>query len=342
MEKVKAGIIGLGFMSVAHIKAYRQLTDVEIVAVCNPSGRRLDGDLSDVFGNVGDQEPVKLDMNQVQGYQDVEAFLNHPELQVVDICSPTATHSPLVLQALEAGKHVLCEKPITRTSDEAKTLVEAIGKHSTYFMPAMCLRFWPEWLFLKKAIDEDTYGKALGVRFRRVAEPPGWSQDSYLDGKKSGGALLDLHIHDTDFVQYCFGLPKSVFSTGFSKVSGAIDHVVTQYQTASGACVSAEGSWAMTPGFGFNMAYNAVFEKATIDYDIARGEEALKLYEAGKEGRVIKLEGLDGYAGEIQHLVDCIRKQQPPSMVTAKDGLNAIRICEAEERSVQTGTLQEL
>jgi len=68
MEKVEAGIIGLGFMSVAHIKAYRQLTDVKIVAVCNPSGRRLDGDLSDVFGNVGDQEPVKLDMNQVQGY----------------------------------------------------------------------------------------------------------------------------------------------------------------------------------------------------------------------------------------------------------------------------------
>ncbi|MEC7905359.1 MAG: Gfo/Idh/MocA family oxidoreductase, partial [Verrucomicrobiota bacterium] len=234
MEKVKAGIIGLGFMSVAHIKAYRQLKDVEIVAVCNPSGRRLDGDLSDVFGNVGDQEPVKLDMNQVQGYRDVEAFLNHPELQLVDICSPTATHSSLVLQALEAGKHVLCEKPITRTSDEAKSLVEAIGKHSTYFMPAMCLRFWPEWLFLKKAIDEGTYGKALGVRFRRVAEPPGWSQDSYLDGEKSGGALLDLHIHDTDFVQYCFGLPKSVFSTGFSKVSGAIDHVVTQYQTASG------------------------------------------------------------------------------------------------------------
>ena len=59
MEKVKAGIIGLGFMSVAHIKAYRQLKDVEIVAVCNPSGRRLDGDLSDVFGNVGDQEPCQ-------------------------------------------------------------------------------------------------------------------------------------------------------------------------------------------------------------------------------------------------------------------------------------------
>ena len=85
MEKVKAGIIGLGFMSVAHIKAYRKLEDVEIVAVCNPSGRRLDGDLSDVFGKVGDQEAVKLDMEKIKGYRDVDAFLNHPGLQLVDV-----------------------------------------------------------------------------------------------------------------------------------------------------------------------------------------------------------------------------------------------------------------
>jgi len=207
-------------------------------------------------------------------------------------------------------------------------------------MPAMCIRFWPEWAFLKKAIEQQSYGKVLGVRFRRVSEAPGWSQQSYLDGAKSGGALLDLHIHDTDFVQYCFGMPKSVFSTGFTKVSGAVDHVVTQYITESGACVTAEGSWAMTPGFGFNMAYNAVFENATVDYDIARGEEALKVYEKDKEAQTIRLSGMDGYAGEIQHLVDCINQNKRPSVVTAEDGFTAIRICEAEARSVNSGQLE--
>jgi predicted dehydrogenase len=127
-----------------------------------------------------------------------------------------------------------------------------------------------------------------------------------------------------------------VFSTGFTKVSGETDHVVTQYLTESGACVSAEGSWAMTAGFGFNMAYNAVFERATIDYDIVRGDEALKVFEEGKEARVVKMDGLDGYAGEIQHLVDCIRENKRPSVVTPEDGLNAIRICEAEARSVRS------
>ena len=342
MDKVKAGIIGLGFMSVAHIKAYRQLEDVEIVAVCNPSGRRLDGDLSDVFGNVGDQEPVKLDMAKIKGYKDVDAFLDHPGLQLVDICSPTDTHTDLAIRSLNKGKHVLCEKPITRTLDEAEKLVKAVQIPKTHFMPAMCLRFWPEWAFLKKAIDGNTYGKVLGVRFRRIAEPPAWSQQNYLNGDKSGGALLDLHIHDTDFVQFCFGVPKAVFSTGFTKVSGAVDHVVTQYMTDSGGCISAEGSWAMTPGFGFNMAYNAVFENATVDYDIARGDDALKLFEAGQEGRTIKMEGLDGYAGEIQHLVDCINQEKRPSVVTPEDGLNAIRICEAEARSVYSGQIESV
>jgi predicted dehydrogenase len=175
-----------------------------------------------------------------------------------------------------------------------------------------------------------------------VAQPPGWGQKVFLDGKLSGGALLDLHIHDTDFVQFCFGRPKAVFSTGFSKVSGRIDHVDTQYQVGSGASVSAEGSWAMTEGFGFNMSYTVVFENATADYDIARGADALKLFEKGKEPRVLKPEGKDGYAGELQHMLDCICSGKPPAVVTAQDGVGAVEICEAEERSVNSGQIVSL
>jgi len=107
----------------------------------------------------------------------------------------------------------------------------------------MCLRFSPEWVWLQKAIRTGTYGQVLAARFRRVAEPPAWGQKNFFNGAESGGGLFDLHIHDTDFVQYCFGRPEAVFSTGYSKMSGAIDHVVTQYQFASGPIVHAEGSW---------------------------------------------------------------------------------------------------
>src|SRR6185295_20057953 len=224
-----------------------------------------------------------------------------------DICAPTQTHPELALAALQAGKHVLCEKPLARTAGEARQIADAASMAATFLMPAMCLRFWPQWVWAKKAIAENTYGRCLAARFRRVAQPAGWGQKFFLDGKLSGGALLDLHIHDTDFVQFCFGRPLAVFSTGFSKVSGAIDHVVTQYQVGSGATVSAEGSWAMTDGFGFTMSYTVVFENATADFDLARGPEPLKLYQAGEPPQTLQLKGKDGYVGELQYLLDCIR-----------------------------------
>jgi predicted dehydrogenase len=174
----------------------------------------------------------------------------------------------------------------------------------------------------------------LAARFRRVAEPPGWGKNTFFNGAESGGGLFDLHIHDTDFVQFCFGRPQGVFSSGYVKFSGAIDHVVTQYEVTTGAIVHAEGSWAMTPGFGFNMSYTVNFERATADYDIARGKESLRLSEEGQGSRVIPFDAPDGYVGELRHFVDCARNGMAPTVVTAMDGLASVEICEAEERSV--------
>jgi len=334
---VGVGLVGLGFMAATHLKAYRQIDGYRIAALCNPSGRNLDGDFSKVGGNVGSTEPLQLDMSRVKAYRNFAEMLADPAVQLVDICAPTHTHPELAIAALRAGKHVLCEKPLARTAALAREIAGAAAKANAFLMPAMCLRFWPEWAWAKKAFEEKTYGRCLGARFRRVAQPPGWGQTFFLDGNLSGGALLDLHIHDTDFVQFCFGRPRGVFSTGFSKVSGAIDHVVTQYQVAGGASVSAEGSWAMTEGFGFNMSYTVILENATADYDLARGADALKLFEKGQEPRTLKLEGKDGYVGELKYLLECIRSGRPPSVVTARDGVSAVEICEAEERSVKAG-----
>ena len=108
-----------------------------------------------------------------------------------------------------------------------------------------------------------------------------------------------------------------IFSTGYVKFSGAIDHVVTQYQVDSGTSVYAEGSWAMTPGFGFNMSYTVNFENATADYDLARGAEALRLFEQGQPPRTIKCEGDDGYVAELRHITECIHSGQPPRIVAS-------------------------
>lgn len=334
---VNIGILGLGFMGQTHIKAYRQIPGANIVALCDAVRLPADGILTGVAGNIASTDAIRFDMAVVKGYRDYRELLANPEVQLVDICLPTPLHAETAIAALRAGKHVLCEKPLARTSAVARAIVEAARQARGYFMPAHCLRFWPEWAWLKQAIAEARYGRLLALKLTRLSEPPAWSQGTYLKGDESGGALLDLHIHDTDFVQFCFGRPRAVCSTGQSRISGAIDHVTTLYQVAGGASVVAEGSWLMGPGHGFKMAYLAVFERATADYDSARGAEALKLFEQGQGVQVIRCDGPDGYVGELQHMIEAIAAGRPPCVVTAEDGLSAVEICEAEERSVQTG-----
>jgi predicted dehydrogenase len=336
------GIIGLGFMALTHIKAYRQIPNARIAALCNPSGRRLDGDFSNVAGNFGGGDPVRLDMSQVKAYRDFAAMLADPTIDLIDICTPTQSHHALAIQALQAGKHVLCEKPLARSPEQAREIAAVAAKSKGFFMPAMCMRFWPGWSWLKTAIDDGRYGRCLSAHFRRVAEPPAWGHENFLNGKLSGGALVDLHIHDVDFIQFCFGRPRQVYSTGYSSISGAIDHVVTQYRVASGATVSAEGTWALAKGFGFTMGYLVNFEHATADFDSARGADALRITEGGNPPRVVQHDGPDGFAYELTHIIDAIRAGRAPTTITAADAVSAVEICAAEERSVQTGAVVTL
>ena len=338
-KPVNVAVVGLGFMGLTHIKSYQQLPGARIVAVCDAFRLPVDGVLAGVSGNISSSDAIHLG-KQVRAYRQLEDLLADFEVELVDLCVPTPLHSAQAIAALQAGKHVLCEKPLARTSAIAREIVNAAKSANGFFMPAMCMRFWPGWSWLKELADQNTYGKILTASFRRVSAPPGWSRDSYFKGGDSGGALLDLHIHDTDFVQFLFGRPKSVFSTGLSRLSGAIDHVVTQYKVEGGASVYAEGSWLLTSGF--NMSFTVNFERATVDFDSARGAEALRVDEAGQPTRVVKPEGVDGYVEELRHLITSIQTGQAPSVVTAQDGLSAVEICEAEEKSVLTGRVVEL
>jgi predicted dehydrogenase len=201
------------------------------------------------------------------------------------------------------------------------------------------MRFWPGWGWLKSVVVENTYGKILAARFSRLSEMPAWgAKDAY--GSDSGGALFDLHIHDTDFVNYLFGRPTGIFSSGVVGKQGAIDHVVTQYHYPAGPVVHAEGSWLLKQGF--RMSYTLHCERATLDFDTARGAGALVVAEDGQSPRTVELEQTDGYAAEIRYFVDCVRTQTAPQIVTAQDGLTALEICEAEEKSIRNGKLIDL
>ena len=333
-RKVNVAVVGLGFMGVTHIKTYQQLKTARIVAVCDAVRLPVNGILAGVAGNITGSGALDLGRN-VKVYRELADVLANPEVELVDLCVPTVVHPEQAIAALKASKHVLCEKPLALHSAQARKIVQAAQSAKGFFMPAMCMRFWPGWCCLKEVVAKKPYGKIHAARFRRMSPMPGWSKATYSSGKLSGGALLDLHIHDTDFVQFLFGRPASVFSSGVTRPGNSIDHVVTQYNYPGGPAVYAEGGWLL---FGnFNMAYTVLCERATLDYDLARGAEALVVTEQGKAARVIKSAGGDGYTGEISYMLEAVRSGKAPKVVTARDGLSAVEICEAEAKSVRTG-----
>ncbi|MCB1210758.1 MAG: Gfo/Idh/MocA family oxidoreductase, partial [Verrucomicrobiales bacterium] len=119
------GVFGLGFMGATHLKAWAQVSGAHVAALGNPSGRHLDGDFTDVAGNVGDQTPLKVDMSAVQAFHTLDEMLAGDTVSVVDLCTPTHVHAQQTIAALEAGKHVICEKPMARTSAEARRMIDA-------------------------------------------------------------------------------------------------------------------------------------------------------------------------------------------------------------------------
>ena len=334
-KPVNVAVVGLGFMGVTHLRAYLDNPAARIVAVCDSTRLPVNGVLPGVAGNIKKSDDIQLGA-QVKAFTDLSAMLLDPEIDAVDLCTPTPLHPDQVVAALKAGKHVLCEKPLARTAALARDILREADTARGFLMPAMCMRFWPGWAWLKQVVDEKTYGAVLAARFRRVSEMPAWGRNgSYTKGNDAGGALFDLHIHDADFVNFLFGRPASVFASGVVNGSGSVNHVMAHYHFPGGPAVHAEGSWLLTKGF--NMAFTLLCERATLDFDLARGAEALLVTETGQEARTVTNGGGDGYHAEVRYFVDCIANRRRPKVVTARDGLTALEICEAEEESIHTG-----
>lgn len=339
-KPVNVAVVGLGFMGVTHLRAHLSNPQARVVAVCDAVRVPVNGILAGVSGNITKSDDINLGPD-VKVYRTTDELFADPDVELVDLCTPTPLHAAQVIAALKAGKHVICEKPLARTSAEAREILTVAENSPGILMPAFCMRFWPGWSWLKQVVEEQTYGKVLAARFRRDSAMPAWSQQgTYSGGQDLGGALFDLHIHDSDFVNFLLGRPTSVFSSGVLAASGAINHVVTQYNYLDGASVYAEGSWLLNQGF--NMSYTLFCEQATIDFDLARGADALKISETGKEPRVVETGAGDGYSKEIDYIIECVSKRQVPAVVTALDGVTALEICEAEEQSIRSGASVKL
>jgi predicted dehydrogenase len=336
------GVIGLGFMGHTHIGAYASAQaagfDCRLVAVSDRDAARLTGE-SAGEGNIatGSQERL-FDPATVKGYTDAAGLLADPAVHLVSICTHTDTHVPLALAALAAGKHVLLEKPVALEPADVQRLMAAAGSAGRLCMPAMCMRFWPEWAWLKGKVADGSLGRVRTAVFQRLGSGPAWAPEFYRNDAKSGGALFDLHIHDADFVCFLFGAPLEVASAGTDH------HVTTLYrfrQDDQGGCgpahVVAEGGWDHAPGFPFTMRYVVNFEGGTAEFDLTR-TPTLRLHRGGQSETIDCGTGT-GYDGEVRHLLGAIKANTPASGLNAslEDALLVTRLLHAERQSLRTG-----
>jgi predicted dehydrogenase len=343
MSPVRVGICGIGFMGASHFRMHRANPKSKIVAIAELDSRKRAGDWSAIGGNIGDKSG-RVDLSGVAAYRSYEALIADPRVDLVDICLPTFLHADAAVKALKAGKHVLCEKPLSTSVKECDAVLAAAKKSKGKFMNALCMRFWPEWAWIKEVVvDGRKYGKVLSATFQRFSATPRWSWQGWmLDGKKGGSAAYDLHVHDADYVQFLFGKVRGVTSRGVrGKVSkGGWDHIDTFYDVAGCPHVRAEGGFAFEKGWGFWWQAHILCEKATVFLTLRPAAET-KIFHKDGSTEVLKLKPVkyrpDGWAAEIDYLLDCILKNKPTGVTRPKDGRNAVAIVQAEVQSAAAG-----
>ena len=334
---VRIGIVGLGFMGRIHFLASQRLRGAKVSAICSRDAAKRAGDWRNTRGNFGPQ-PGQVDLGGVKTYETLEQMLADPDIDLIDICTVTDQHAPVALAALRAGKHVLVEKAIALSPEDADAMVVAAKAAGKLLMVAHVLPFFPEFAFAADAVASGKYGKVLAAHFKRVIAKPDWSSD-IGDAAKTGGPAVDLHIHDTHFIGLVCGVPKNVFAVG-SIEQGAVTYLTTAYLYGPGgpAVTCSSGALSMS-GRPFAHGYEIYLERATLLYD-SGGVPLTLLTQDGQSAQPALSGGgdpLSAFADELQTAVDGVASGAEPPLLSGKLARDALVLCHREIESVKTG-----
>lgn len=335
---IKVGVVGMGFMGRTHVAAYQaaasgtgtgQPLPCVLHAVCDPDASRLTGEASGGGGNLATGAAERLfDPAKVKAFTDFDSLLAS-DVSLISICTYTDSHVDYAIRAMRAGKHVLVEKPVALHSRDVWKLCEAASTSKFLCVPAMCIRFWPGWDWLRTQVAlgaASPYGKVRSATFQRLGSGPTWGGGFYTDHSRSGGAVVDLHIHDTDFIAWCFGVPDAVSSVG------DLMHITTQYHYADGPShVTAEGAWDLAPGAGFRMRFLVNFEKATAEFDLAKSPVAM--IHTAEGSTPMPVAAGTGYEAQVRALINAIATNTTDGLPKVTEAFTVARILEAEMES---------
>ena len=341
---IRVGIAGIGFMGMTHYNAYQKIRGVKVAALCeNTFPERLAGDWRKIKGNFGPQGQM-MDLSGISQYDDFDAMLADPTLDMIDICLPPAAHAKMAIAALKAGKHVLCEKPIALTPADANRMVQAAKQAGKLLSIGQVLAFFPEYQFAYDAIQSGKYGKLLGGQFKRIISDPVWMKDFY-DPDKCGGPMLDLHIHDAHYIRLVCGMPKAVQTLGTMR-GEVVERFNTQFIFDPPKMVTAVCGVIGQQGRPFTHGYEIYLEKATLLFDYAAlpkvGDAVTPLTVLLENGKVVrpKLGGgdpTDAFVAELSEAVRAVRTNTPSPLMAGELARDAVILCQKQTESVVRG-----
>jgi predicted dehydrogenase len=314
---MRVGILGTGHIGGVHARQYRHMPGVRL------GYRERNPERADSFKARFDAEPC----------DSADALIAWAD--VVDICLPTDMHEEYALRAIAAGKAVFLEKPISTSLESARRIVDAADRAGVPLMIGQVLRFFPEFETGHRLVASGAVGTPAAARTRRGGGPPKGSADWFMDHARSGGVLLDLAIHDFDWLRWTLGEVKHLYSRSVgAQVGHGPDYALTTLTFDSGAVAHVEATW-MDPS-GFRTAFEVAGSCGLIEYD-SRAEAALKTYTAEGTRRESPLAVKDDpYYRELEAFLAAVKDGTPPP-VTGQDGLAALALSLAALESARTG-----
>ena len=336
---VRIGVVGMGFIGQQHFSTWANVEGAQVAAVADKEVERVAAAAAAIGGNIGEAPPLCLE--GVQRFTSLDDMLAAGGIDAVDLCLPTPLHPALTEAAMTGGVHVICEKPMALTVAACDQMLASADKHGRMLFIAQCIRFWPEYEVLANMIRSGALGRLVSLKLTRVSAGPTWSQAGWLnDVSKSGGAMLDLHIHDVDFILSVLGMPKAVFSRAGAVTPGTekVDHVMTQYVYDNDAVILAEGGWGMPATYPFEMAFEALGEKGCLKFSTSDSPMLCFMPFSGSASTP-ECRAATGYLQELEYFTQCLAANTPPTRVTAFEAREAVRLVHAEKESVAKGQL---
>lgn len=346
MEKIKVGIIGVGGISAAHIKAYQANPRVELYAFCDIREDRLK-EMAEQYG-------------VTRTFTDKDEMLKLKELDAVSVCTWNSQHAPCVIAALNAGKHVLCEKPMATSVAEAKAMQEAALRNHKLLMIGFVRRYGRDTAILQDFIRDGHFGElylAKATYLRRKGNPGGWFGDKSRSG---GGPLIDLGVHVIDLTRYLMGNPRpvSVYGVTFQKLfdrsnikayrhyvsSSKTDHDLCDVEDYAAAAIRYENGAALLVETSFSL--NIQKDQGRIELfgtkAGAKLEPDLEIFgEASDYLTDMKVVGETAsdssmFGREIDHFIECVA-DGAECISPAQHGVELMKILEAVYKSAETG-----